>query len=252
METTIKNKLAQIERDHNIEILFAVESGSRAWGFASPDSDYDIRFVYKRELTDYLSLWDSRDTIQFMTEDDLDGSGWDLRKATILLAKSNASFLGWLFSPIVYINKGDTLEKMRKLAVDNFNPVAGFYHYHSMNKGFYEQLVLGKGEMNIKAFFYAARTSFCANWILRKESIPPVEFRELYDLFSEEEARLLDGLIEQKAATREAGISKIDRRLMELIKRIVVENMEEKDSVANRKGNSEEFNTFFLNELKLS
>ncbi len=251
METTIKNKLAQIERDHNIEILFAVESGSRAWGFASPDSDYDIRFVYKRKINDYLQLWDTKDTIQFMTEDDLDGSGWDLKKATVLLAKSNASLLGWLFSPIVYVNNGDTLDNMKKLAHDNFNPISGFYHYHSMNKGFYEQLVLGNGEMNIKAFFYAARTSFCANWILRKGSIPPVEFRELYELFNEEEARLLDELIDQKAAIREAGITKIDRRLMELIKRTVVENMEEKDCVLNQKGNSEEFNAFFLNELNV-
>jgi len=250
MKTTIKNKLAQIEQERNIEILFAVESGSRAWGFASPDSDYHIRFVYKRELDSYLGLWDSKDTIQFMTEDDLDGSGWDLKKATLLLAKSNASFLGWLFSPIVYINKGDTLEKMRNLALDNVNPVSGFYHYHSMNKRFYEQLVLGKGEMNIKAFFYAARTSLCANWILRYESIPPVEFRKLYKLLGEEEALLLDELIEQKASTRESGMVKIDERLMELVKRIVVENMEEKDSVANRKGNAAEFNTFFLNEIR--
>lgn len=251
MKDRILNKLAQIERDRNIEILFAVESGSRAWGFASPDSDYDIRFVYKRKLDDYLSLWDSKDTIQFMTEDDLDGSGWDLKKATLLLAKSNASFLGWLFSPIVYITKDDTLEKMKKLALENFNPVSGFYHYHSMNKGFYEKLVLGKGEMNIKAFFYAARTSFCANWILRFGSIPPVEFRKLYELFGEEEAQVLDELIKQKASTREAGMVKIDQQLMELIKQIVVENIEEKDSVENRKGNNQEFNEFFLNELNV-
>lgn len=251
MKKKILDKLAQIERDRNIEILFAVESGSRAWGFASPDSDYDIRFVYKRKLDDYLSLWDSKDTIQFMTEDDLDGSGWDLKKATLLLAKSNASFLGWLFSPIVYINKGDTLEKMKKLAVDNFNPVSGFYHYHSMNKGFYEQLVLGNGEMNLKAYFYAARTSFCANWILRFGSIPPVEFRELYGLFEKDEAQLLEELIEKKASIGESETAKIDRQLMELIKRTVVENMEEKDSVENRKGNSQEFNEFFLNELNV-
>ncbi|BAO75726.1 hypothetical protein WPG_1496 [Winogradskyella sp. PG-2] len=109
MKTKILNKLSEIERDKNIDILFAVESGSRAWGFASPDSDYDIRFVYKHKKDWYLNLWEKDDTIEFMTEDDLDGSGWDIRKALRLLAKSNASFTGWLFSPIVYRANDDFL-----------------------------------------------------------------------------------------------------------------------------------------------
>ncbi len=92
MKAKILDKLRQVEQDRNIEILFAVESGSRAWGFASPDSDYDIRFVYKHSKDWYLNLWEQTDTIQFMTEDDLDGSGWDIRKALRLLAKSNASW----------------------------------------------------------------------------------------------------------------------------------------------------------------
>ncbi len=249
MENRILEKLKQVEKERNVEILFAVESGSRAWGFASPDSDYDVRFVYKKTKDEYLGLWDSKDTIEFMTEDELDGSGWDLKKATLLLAKSNASLLGWLFSPIVYINKGKTLSKMRALASGNFNPVAGFYHYHSMNKGFYEQLIMGNGEMNLKAFFYAARTSFCANWILRFGSIPPVEFKKLYGLFNEECAQAFDELIIRKAQTAESGQMKINSTLMELIKRIVVENMEGKSSVENRKVNKEEFNRFFINEL---
>ena len=249
MKNRIVDKLKEVEKEKGIEILFAVESGSRAWGFASPDSDYDVRFVYKKAKNEYLSLWDSKDTVQFMTEDDLDGSGWDLKKATKLLAKSNASLLGWLFSPIVYIDKGETLLKMKALAEGNFNPVSGFYHYHSMNKGFYEQLIMGNGEMNLKAFFYAARTSFCANWILCLGTIPPVEFQKMYPLCDEDGAQHLDALIEKKASTNESGNSKIDSVLLELIKRIVVENMEEKDSVANRRANMEEFNSFFINEL---
>lgn len=101
MKTQILKKLKEIEESKQVEILFAVESGSRAWGFPSPDSDYDIRFVYKHSKDWYLNLWEQKDTIEFMTEDDLDGSGWDVRKALKLLAKSNASFTDWLFSPIV-------------------------------------------------------------------------------------------------------------------------------------------------------
>lgn len=147
MKDRIVNKLREVEKENNIEILFAVESGSRAWGFASPDSDYDIRFVYRKKKEEYLSLWESKDTIEFMTEDDLDGSGWDLKKATTLLAKSNASFLGWLFSPIIYIDNGKTLIAMKALATENFIPVSGFYHYHSMNKGFYEKIRMENGNM---------------------------------------------------------------------------------------------------------
>lgn len=249
MKNRIIEKLKQVEKEKNIEILFAVESGSRAWGFASPDSDYDVRFVYRKKKEEYLSLWSSKDTIQFMTEDDLDGSGWDLKKATQLLAKSNASLLGWLFSPIVYIDNGETLSKMRSLASKNFNPVSGFYHYRSMNKGFYEQLIMGKGEMNLKAFFYAARTSLCASWILRMGTVPPVEFRKLYVLLDNESRLLFEELVEEKARVKESGKSKIDPKLMSLIKRIVVENMEQKDSIPTHKANLKEFEYFFINEI---
>lgn len=249
MKDRIVNKLREVEKENNIEILFAVESGSRAWGFASPDSDYDVRFVYRKKKEEYLSLWESKDTIEFMTEDDLDGSGWDLKKATTLLAKSNASLLGWLFSPIIYIDNGKTLNAMKALATENFIPVSGFYHYHSMNKGFYEQIRMENGNMNLKTFFYAARTSFCANWILRFGSIPPVEFKKLYTLFDEESARLLNALIEKKGSTNESGKSEIDERLTELIKRIVIENMERKDSLETRKVNRDDFEHFFINEL---
>lgn len=98
MEIKILEKLKEIELQKGVEILYACESGSRAWGFASPDSDYDIRFIYKHDLNYYLSLWEQTDVIEFMTADDLDGSGWDLRKTVKLLAKSNASLLEWIFS----------------------------------------------------------------------------------------------------------------------------------------------------------
>ncbi|MDF3026930.1 MAG: Nucleotidyltransferase [Fluviicola sp.] len=247
MKDQILKKLQEVELNHSIEILFAVESGSRAWGFASPDSDYDIRFVYKRKMESYLSLWDSKDSIEFMTEDDLDGSGWDLKKATLLLAKSNASFLGWLFSPIVYIDRGGTLDAMKQLAIENFNPIAGFYHYHSMNKGFYEQLE--SKELKLKAFFYATRTAFCANWILKNEKIPPVLFQDLYSLIDEENAQSLDKLIARKAQTNESGFSAIDDKLIALVKEIVLENNNLKDSIKAKKANVADFDRFFINQL---
>jgi predicted nucleotidyltransferase len=248
MKTRILEKLAEIEQKHNIEILFAVESGSRAWGFASPDSDYDIRFVYKRNLDDYLNLWESKDTIQFMTEDDLDGSGWDLRKALGLLSKSNASFLGWLFSPVIYLNRGSALDEMRALAENNFSPLSGFHHYHSMNKGFDE--LLGSEEMTLKSYFYAIRTALCAKWILVKKTIPPVLFTALYSLLSKEESITLDELIEFKSQAIEKAKVPVADDLISLARKIVSFNNEHKENTESRRPNKEAFNAFFIKQLK--
>jgi predicted nucleotidyltransferase len=98
----IKSQLDKLVREQSIDILLAVESGSRAWGFASPDSDYDIRFIYRKDVNSYMTLWERRDTLEFMTEDHLDGAGWDIDKALTLIAKSNSTLHEWLFSPIVY------------------------------------------------------------------------------------------------------------------------------------------------------
>ncbi len=136
MKNKILNKLKQIEQEKGVELLYACESGSRAWGFASPDSDYDIRFIYKHDLEYYLSLWEQTDVIEFMTEDDLDGSGWDLRKTVKLLAKSNAPLLEWLYSPVVYFENEAFATQMRELAKDCFSPIACLHHYLGTTKLF--------------------------------------------------------------------------------------------------------------------
>lgn len=247
MKTRILEKLNEIERDRNIEILFAVESGSRAWGFASPDSDYDIRFVYKHKTDWYLNLWEQKDTIQFMTEDELDGAGWDIKKALKLLSKSNASLLGWLFSPIVYRSSGTFLEEMKTVAKNNFNPVAGFFHYHSMNKNFEE--TLGSNAMTLKSYFYAIRTVLCANWVYKKETVPPVNFRELYPLLDTESCALLDELILLKSKHIEKSNEPVDARLIDLVKRIVAKNNEVRNDLKNVKSNPEEFNKLFIKTI---
>lgn len=247
MKNRILNKLRETEEKHGVEILFAVESGSRAWGFASPDSDYDIRFVYKRKTEHYLSLWEKKDTIQFMTEDDIDGVGWDIKKATMLMAKSNASFLGWLFSPIVYVENENYLIEMRTLAKANFNPVSGFYHFHSMNRGFNE--LLESGEFTIKQFFYAMRTALCANWIQKKGEIAPVIFTELFSLIDENSANMLKALMTKKSETAEAGSVSIPESILTLAKHIVEENENKNHSVISRKSDPEAFDQFFIKTI---
>lgn len=244
MERKILEYLERLEREKEIEILFAVESGSRAWGFASPDSDYDIRFVYKHKKDWYLNLWEQKDTIEFMTEDDLDGSGWDIRKALRLLAKSNASFTGWLFSPIVYRANTELLEEMKKLANNNFNSVAGFHHFHAMNKGFEE--TLGTENMTLKSFFYTIRTALCANWIAKKYTIPPVSFKELYELIDEKYHNVIDNVIQLKSERIEKSREEVPLELIHLVRDIIEENNTLRNTLTNKKANKEAFNNFFV------
>ncbi len=247
MKTKILYKLLEIERDKNIDILFAVESGSRAWGFASPDSDYDIRFVYKHKKDWYLNLWEQTDNIEFMTEDDLDGSGWDLRKALRLLAKSNASFTGWLFSPIVYRANDDFLNAIKEVANTNFNPVSGFYHFHSMNKSFEE--TLDSDKMTLKSFFYAIRTALCANWIYKNKTIPPVLFREMYSLIDSSYHSKLDELIDLKSKRIEKSNDPVEPDLIHLVRDIINENNSLKNQLVNKKPNPNDFNSLFLKTI---
>lgn len=177
MKEIILKKLKEIEIQKDVEILFAVESGSRAWGFASPDSDYDIRFIYKHKPEYYLSLWEKPDVIEFMTEDDLDGSGWDLRKSLKLLAKSNAPLIEWLFSPVVYFQNDDFVKQMQDLAVECFSSIAVLHHYLGTTKNFME--VCEMEEVKLKSYFYALRTALAGKWIIEKNTFPPVAFADL-------------------------------------------------------------------------
>ncbi|WP_234974660.1 nucleotidyltransferase domain-containing protein [Tenacibaculum agarivorans] len=225
-------------------MLFAVESGSRAWGFASPDSDYDIRFVYKHSKDWYLNLWETKDTIEFMTEDDLDGSGWDIRKALRLLAKSNASFTGWLFSSVIYRANTTFLEELKILASENFNPIAGFHHFHSMNKGFEE--TLGTDKMTLKSFFYTIRTALCANWIAKKHTIPPVYFKDLYELIDASYHTKIDYIIELKSKRIEKSKENVSEELIDLVRMVIEENNKLQNNLPSSKANQEAFNSFFL------
>jgi predicted nucleotidyltransferase len=177
MITAILNKLQATEEEKHIKVLHAVESGSRAWGFASPDSDYDIRFIYKHEPDYYLSLWEKPDVIEFMTAEDLDGSGWDLSKALKLLAKSNAPLIEWLHSPVVYYQDNDFLRQMQYLADQCFSPIATLHHYLGTTKNFIE--VCEAENVKLKSYFYALRSALAGKWIINNNSFPPVAFADL-------------------------------------------------------------------------
>ena len=177
MRKKIKEQLRRIEDAENIKILLAVESGSRAWGFASPDSDYDVRFVYIRSLEDYLRLDAIRDVIELPIDDVLDINGWDLQKTLRLLHKSNPTLFEWFSSPIVY-KKTEFSDKFCDLMTHYFSSKKTLYHYVSMAEGNYREYL--KGDLvKAKKYFYALRPVLACQWILDRGTPPPMLFSEL-------------------------------------------------------------------------
>jgi uncharacterized protein len=132
MRERIKERLAEIEKNEGVKILYACESGSRAWGFPSADSDYDVRFIYLHPVQWYLSIEKRRDVIEIPIFDNIDLSGWDLRKALQLFQKSNPPSFEWLGSPFVYMEQFSIIAKLRQLASVYYSSVASAYHYLHM------------------------------------------------------------------------------------------------------------------------
>jgi predicted nucleotidyltransferase len=179
MRKEILGKLCEIENKENVKILLAVESGSRAWGFASPDSDYDVRFIYVRPRKEYLRLDTVRDVIEVPINDVLDINGWDLQKALRLLYKSNPTLFEWFSSPIVYMET-EFADEFRKIIREYFSKKKSLYHYISMAEGNYREY-LKRDMVRAKKYFYVLRPVLCCRWILEKETPPPMLFSELAD-----------------------------------------------------------------------
>jgi predicted nucleotidyltransferase len=183
MEKLIKEKLQEVENQYGVSILLACETGSRAWGFPSPDSDYDVRFIYRHPKAGYLSIDDHQDTIEFLSGD-LDLVGWDIRKSLKLLRKSNAAMFERLQSPIIYRQQAGFREQLHRLAPDYYSCRAGLHHYWSMAFNYYKAVAANQ-EIKLKSYFYLLRTTLASLWIAEKKTIPPLAFQELLPLVPE-------------------------------------------------------------------
>lgn len=178
MRDVIVNKLGEIEKENNIKILYAVESGSRGWGFASQDSDYDVRFIYAHTADWYLSIEDKKDFIEVPINSLLDINGWDIRKALLHYKKSNPTLLEWLSSPIIYRENYCTAQKLRELLPDYFSSVPTIYHYLHIARRKFED-VMSTDQVKIKKYFYILRPILACMWIEKKNTMPPMEFSKL-------------------------------------------------------------------------
>lgn len=188
MRDTILATLRDIEVRHHVSVLFACESGSRGWGFASPDSDYDVRFIYVNRLPWYLSVEPQRDVIEQPISGELDVSGWDLRKALQLLRQSNPTLLEWLRSPILYREDAAWMSRFRQLAETGFSSVRAYHHYVSMAKKNYREHLQGEA-VRFKKYLYVLRPLMAARWIREGKGAPPMRFADLV------EATLLDATL---------------------------------------------------------
>lgn len=207
----IKRKLDEIEEKENVTILFAVESGSRAWGFASEDSDFDVRFIYKHnDINEYLRLKGIRDVIEWELNDVYDISGWDLDKTLKLLHSSNPVIFEWINSPIVYKETG-FLKQFREFCKPYFMTIKGAHHYLHMAQKNYDAFLSGD-RVKLKKYFYVLRPIFATRYVLKYRSNPPMLFEKLLEEEKDEEFKKeVYRLIEAKRNSSELGeADKID------------------------------------------
>ncbi|MBF0416346.1 MAG: nucleotidyltransferase domain-containing protein [Magnetococcales bacterium] len=187
MEKRIQAKLAEIEHRNGVRIVFACESGSRAWGFASRNSDWDVRFIYVHPKEWYLAvdLGRKRDVIELPLENDLDINGWELRKALGLFWKSNPPLLEWLDSPMIYLERGVVPDRLRALRNSHFSPRSSWHHYLHMAKRNYREYLRGD-VVWLKKYLYVLRPLLAVRWLERELGPVPTRFQVLVETVVEQ------------------------------------------------------------------
>lgn len=205
MKNEILNKLAEIERVEHVRVLYAVESGSRAWGVESPDSDYDVRFIYVRPKTDYLCVREKRDVIEWQLDEVLDINGWDLKKTLAQFHRGNATLFEWANSPVIYKNTG-LWEKIYDACQPYFSEKAALYHYYGTAKSTFRQY-LQEERVKYKKYIYALRPLLACRFIENCHCVPPVRFDELMrQELPEELAAEIKKMLQVKAQSDEGDL----------------------------------------------
>ncbi len=215
MRKTILENLKSLEDDYNIRILYACESGSRAWGFESADSDFDVRFVYVHIKDWYLAIFDGRDVLELPINNDLDINGWDLKKSLQLFYKCNMSLMEWLHSPIIYSENSQFVADIKKLMAQYFCPKRAVFHYLNMAKKSYGNFLI-KDPVSYKKLFYTLRPVLACKWIEVNKSMPPVSFSELLirEFVTADLNEMIGNILCEKRETHELDKLSIDPSLI--------------------------------------
>jgi len=260
MREQILAALKEIEAELSVSILFACESGSRAWGFASQDSDYDVRFVYAHGRDWYLTIDEKRDVIERQLPGDLDVSGWELRKALRLFRKSNPPMLEWLRSPIVYRQDPEFLAKMKgvpwepAIATANewgFSPHRCYRHYISMARGNVRNYFDGD-LVPLKKYLYVLRPILACRWIEQRLTPPPVAFSDLVDAVVDDTflRNAINELVRRKATSGELGTGPKIRVIDDFVEREMA-RLAEKDSLVDCQPSTDDLNRLFVETVGL-
>ncbi|MDN5214958.1 nucleotidyltransferase domain-containing protein [Fulvivirgaceae bacterium BMA12] len=252
MKEKIKKAIKEIESRHNVNVLYACETGSRAWGFPSPDSDYDVRMIYRHEPDWYLSLSEKKDTIEFMSDDrELDVTGWDIKKCLQLLWKSNGALLERVQSPIVYLEVPGFVSELRQLAAHCYSPIATMHHYLGLARKSFEGID-HKESVRLKQLFYALRASMACKWIVDRDTMPPIVFiTMLNELSIDEELRnKIKDLISIKADKKESYIHPKEPELNHFIRNQLNAANEVVDTLPGRREKHVDLDIFFRKVLK--
>lgn len=245
----IIEELKKIEEQENVKIIMAIESGSRAWGFESPDSDYDVRFIYARRPEDYLKLEGIRDVIEWKLDDVLDINGWDIKKALHLLYKSNPTVFEWCSYPIVYYNS-DEFEKLKEILSQYFSQKKSLYHYWHMAETNYREYLKGD-EVRIKKYLYVLRPLLAARWILDKKVAPPMLFDELVEAELEDDLKEeVEKLLVLKKTLPEMGMAPKVQALNDYIDKMLPEIREAAEEIEGNVPDWDALNRLFIEIIK--
>lgn len=245
MRDRILEELKKIEETENVRIIMAIESGSRAWGFASPDSDYDVRFIYVRNKESYLRLEGIRDVIEWRLDETLDINGWDLKKALQLLHKSIPTVFEWCASTIVYLEQKE-FSDLKKLLPQYFSVNKSLFHYWHMAETNYREYLKGP-EVRVKKYFYVLRPLLAAKWILDKKTAPPMLFDDLVEAELEAELRPeLEELLILKKSMPEIGMAPRIQVFNDYIEKGLSEIKAMEESIADERVEWEPLNELFL------
>ena len=225
MRQKILKRLSEIESKYDVKILLAVESGSRAWGFESKDSDYDVRFIYVHRKDWYLSLIEGRDVIEELDPDGvLDLAGWDLRKALLLMGKGNCAFAEWLNSPLTYYREENFFESISTLKDEYFRKVSAVNHYYHMAMN-HDKRYLEKRGCELKRFMYHLRGLLAAKWAAIHGTYPPVLFNDLVEKMVQDGSIKagIKHLVELKKESREHNTMIVEDSMIDYANRTAAE-----------------------------
>lgn len=248
MKTTIQQKLTEIEKTYGIKILYSCESGSRAWGFPSPDSDYDVRFIYSRPIEEYLTIQPKKDHLSFPINDELDIYGWDISKVLQLITKSNTTPFEWLQSPVIYKEVATFKGELWTLCQSYFCPRSNTHHYLGIACGAMGTI---QGEdIKIKKLFYVLRPILAALWCLEKNTIAPMSIYPLMDLLTDDLRKKVLSLIELKSTVNESYLMEIDQDIKTWIDRTSDYCMEASQRMERKAFEIKEADTFFRKVIR--